>query len=186
MKRIIAITGTPGTGKSTVAKALGKELGATVISINDFITENHLVLGTDADGTRIADLGRLESKLSDSISVISTGKGFLIIEGHLLSDIRVKGAVAIVIREHLGILLKRLKKRGYHFDKIRDNVVSEAIGLCGSNARKRYGSTYEIMGGRMAKSKAVMIARNGKVKNEEIDMMPEFLRLIKKDKRFLT
>ena len=44
---IIAISGTPGTGKTEIAKALAAALGYNYVSLNDFCEKAGLITGTD-------------------------------------------------------------------------------------------------------------------------------------------
>lgn len=186
MERLIVITGTPGTGKSTLAKHLGDKIGADVIGANEIATKHNLVIAKDKFGTRIIDIKRLEKVVNGIAKKYSREKKVLILEGHLLSEIKVGGAAVIVIREHLPVLIKRLEKRKYHFDKLRDNIISEAIDLCGSNSRKNYKKVYEIAGGRTANAEALRVLRYGRRSGESIDLIPELLKLIKKNKNFLA
>ncbi|MHC1575865.1 MAG: AAA family ATPase, partial [Methanosarcinaceae archaeon] len=39
---LIGLTGTPGTGKTSVSRRLGAESGCRVIHLNDLIKEEHL------------------------------------------------------------------------------------------------------------------------------------------------
>ena len=71
----------------------------------------------------------------------------IIVEGHLLCDMKIRGATAIVIREHLKTLLKRMERRKYSRKKIENNIVTEAIDYCGVNAVENYDSVYEVLGG---------------------------------------
>ena len=182
----IIITGTPGTGKSTLAKYLGEKTEAEVIGANEIAKRYDYVMGRDGYGTSIIDMKRLEKKINQIAKEHSRKKIPLIIEGHLLSGIKVDNAVVIVMREHLPTLIKRLEKRGYPFGKIRDNIISEAINLCGSDSRKRYRRVYEILCGKSSNAEAMRIVMYGKVKDKSIDMMPELLKIIKKDSSFLS
>ena len=46
---IILITGTPGTGKTTIAPLLGKTLKCPVIDVNQLVDEKHLYTGVDPE-----------------------------------------------------------------------------------------------------------------------------------------
>src|SRR5208282_706217 len=46
-KRVILITGTPGTGKTTTAKALAAKLDAQYINLTDYAKTNQLTQGED-------------------------------------------------------------------------------------------------------------------------------------------
>jgi adenylate kinase len=186
MEKLIIITGTPGTGKSTLAKYLGEKTGAEVVGANEIAKSYGYVIGKDGYGTSIIDMKKLEKRINQIAKEQSRKKIPLIIEGHLLSGIKVGSAVVIVMREHLPTLIKRLEKRGYPFGKIRDNIISEALNLCGSDSRKRYRRVYEVLCGKSSNAEAMRIVRYGKGKDKSIDMMPELLKIIKKDSGFLS
>jgi len=186
MEKLIIITGTPGTGKSTLAEYLGKKIGADVIGANEIAKRYGYEIGKDGYGTSIIDMNKLEKKINQIAKEHSKKKITLILEGHLLSSIKVDNAIVIVMREHLPILIKRLEKRKYPFGKIRDNIISEAINLCSSDSRKRCRNVYEVLCGKSSNAEAMRIVRYGKGKNKSIDMMPELLKIIKKDSGFLS
>ena len=183
--KIIVITGTPGTGKTTVAKKLQTELkNAKLISASKLINEKSLYKGIDYDGAKVADMRGLSTAIRKEIANF---KGqTLIIEGHLLSDMRIPGAVAVVLREHLLTLKSRLSRRGYHVAKIRDNIVDEAIDYCGVNAMRNYRKGYEFMSGdRYLMRKLKAIAEGRRISGgASIQLLGELLGIIKSDKRY--
>ncbi len=172
MKRIIAVTGTPGTGKTTISERLLKSLkNAELIRANDIVRERKLFTARDRHGSLIVKMKGLESELNRRVR--ASKADFVIVEGHLLCDIRIRGAVAVVVREHPATLLKRLRSRGYPRQKIEDNIVSEAIDYCGVNAASRYRKVYEVESGEAALGRIIDIARGRKVKPRDIEMLGE-------------
>ena len=172
MKRIIAITGTPGVGKTTISERLARTLGnAELIRANDVVKERKLYSSRSKDGAMIVKMGELEAEINRRAA--SSKSDYVIIEGHLLCDISIMHAVAVVMREHPAILLKRLKKRKYGRQKIEDNIVSEAIDYCGVNASRNYGTVYEIAAGGSALRKIADIARGKRIKANDIEMLGE-------------
>ena len=171
MTRVIVVTGTPASGKTTVARGLAKKLGdSELIGANELVKSLHLYRKRSAEGEIIADMKRLKAELEKRIR--NSKAKFVIIEGHLLCDIRIRKATAIVIREHLKMLLVRMRRRGYGTKKIEGNIVSEAIDYCGVNSLSNYDSVHEVMGGRKAVERIVGIIK-GKRAGEEIDMLGE-------------
>ncbi len=113
----IALTGTPGTGKTTVAGLLPHR----VIDINVLVKEG-FNLGVDPlRGCLEADMDRLEQRLKelddDRIAVL---------EGHFAHHF---ADWAIVLRLEPSVLRERLQKRGYSQEKIRENLEAEALDV---------------------------------------------------------
>ena len=111
------ITGTPGTGKSTVTDELARR-GYRVVHITDIVQP--YVLGKDPErDTQIIDTDRMADEFVPF-------DGFL--EGHfahLLPCDRV-----VVLRLRPDELAARLSARGYLREKIRENADAEALDVC--------------------------------------------------------
>ncbi|MDI3473959.1 MAG: adenylate kinase [Candidatus Woesearchaeota archaeon] len=131
---IILISGTPGTGKSELAKKVAKSINALNINITDFVKDHELSDGYDeVRECLIVDEEKLSNFVSDWLKSIN--KKDVIIEGHLAHFI--KGDLVVVIRCSVDELYKRLKARGYNENKIRENVEAEIFGICEEEARKK-------------------------------------------------
>ncbi|MDE1768487.1 MAG: AAA family ATPase [Candidatus Micrarchaeota archaeon] len=179
MKRVIVITGTPATGKTSVAEKLAKALDCSeLIKANDIVKKKKLFTSKAADGAMVARMDKLGKEINSAVK--KSKADFVIVEGHLLCDMRVEGAVAVVMREHLKTLLKRLKERRYSRQKIEDNIVSEGIDYCGVNALKNYKEVYEIENGPGAMEKIIEIANGKRIRTEEIEMLGELNALLSK------
>jgi broad-specificity NMP kinase len=188
-KLIVAITGTPGTGKSTFAKELSRRLrSCRVIEINSVAKEHDLYLGSDMFGSKIVDLRRLNSALRSEIR--ETDKDIVIIVGHLVPELHMGQEITITLREGLKELAGRLERRGYQKEKIRENLISEAVDYCGINSRERCERTYEIRGSKDRKmmiSYLSRISRGMKAREpsrKEIEELGELASLIKKENRY--
>ena len=111
------LTGTPGTGKSTVAGELARR-GYRVVHITDIVQP--YVQGKDPErDTQIIDTDRM-------VDEFVPFDGF--VEGHfahLLPCDRV-----VVLRLRPDELAARLSARGYSPDKIRENQDAEALDVC--------------------------------------------------------
>ena len=113
----IALTGTPGTGKTTVAKLLPYK----VIDINALV-KGGLNLGIDPErGCLEADMdalaGQLEEMDTEEISIL---------EGHFAHHFV---NWAIVLRLAPTSLRSRLEARGYSMEKTRENLEAEALDV---------------------------------------------------------
>ena len=145
---VIFISGTPCTGKTTVANDLNEYLSdngfdSKLIKINDFAFENDLVIGEDPDKFyKVIDIDGLNDCLNEEITQISNS--ILIVEGHL-SHLCEGADKMIVLRLNPSILKDRLEERNYSESKIQENLESEALAVCSVEAYEIYGDkTNEI------------------------------------------
>ena len=127
---IIAISGTPGTGKTTLAEGLTERLGYHLIDVNAVINEHEeLVIENDKErDTKIIDEDSLLEILKEKIETNKKGNKGIIIDSHL-SHMLDRGSidVCIVLSCDLSILKKRLEARGYNELKIEENLEAEAF-----------------------------------------------------------
>ncbi len=178
--KVIVITGTPASGKTTIADKVAKRIGdAEVIHANDIVRSKRLFTAYARDGAMLAQMGRLKKELEKRIR--SSKKGVVIVEGHLLCDMRIRKAIAIVVREHLRVLEGRMEKRGYAVSKIKENIISEAIDYCGISAQKNYGQVFEIMNGKRAVSEVTSLIKGMKTTKNGIEMLNELVEFTKRE-----
>ncbi|MDE1811208.1 MAG: AAA family ATPase [Candidatus Micrarchaeota archaeon] len=140
------MTGTPGTGKSTFAKRLVARLksdgiNCSLIEVNDIVHKHKLYSGTDKSGAKIVRMAALNSMLSKNISGT---KGIRVVVGHLIPDLRIKPNLTVVTRLDLDKLERRLKARRYGKEKMRENLISEAVDYCGQSSIKNGGEQYQV------------------------------------------
>lgn len=131
----IALSGTPGVGKSEVAKKLEK-MGYKIIRIEE-IYDNFVVGYDEKRKSKIVD----ENKMDKFIRKIRE-EGILIIEGHLSHLLSVDGV--IILRCHPEELKKRLLKKGWDENKIRENLEAEAIDVILQRALQKHKMVWEI------------------------------------------
>lgn len=132
----VVLTGTPGTGKTTVAEEIGERLGIEVHHLNDLIREEGLHEGEDEDrGSLIADNDAIRDHLGDWSGLLDSH-----LAHHFDAD------AAIVLRCHPDELETRLGERGEPAAKIAENAESEALDIVLSEAVRAYGEghVYEI------------------------------------------
>ena len=139
---MIGITGSPGTGKKTIARELSENMNVDVFDINKFIIENNLA-EYEEDQLIVNSLKNVRERINHEF----IGKKFIII-GHLLPEVIPKDTLlkVIVLRCEPDILIDRYKERNYDELKIKDNLVSELIGTIHYNTVMKYGNdkTFEI------------------------------------------
>ncbi len=137
MLPLIAISGTPGTGKTAVAKLLATQLTATLLELNQIIKEQQFLLGKDADrDTFIADIDRLQDYLR---KLLGASKGRYIIVGHFADEAPDELLeVLVVLRCNPVDLTHRLQTRGWSQEKIIENIQAEILGECTTQALLRH------------------------------------------------
>jgi adenylate kinase len=117
-----ALSGTPGTGKTTVGRILSEQ-GHHVLELSDFIKEHRLEGRRDRKRrTREVDVDVLDKALASQIrdeEVILVGH-----LAHLLS-----ADLVIVLRCRPSLLRERLLARGYSDEKARENMEAEGCDV---------------------------------------------------------
>ena len=138
----LAITGNPGVGKHTSVKFLCKKLRIQkIIDINRIIIENnafirnHVPYGTEVDIKKTLKLITEELKKREHLVII----------GHLVPYVLKRHQVdlVVVIRRSPYELIKTFEDRGYPYEKIRENIASEILGVSFYDALKTFGK-YKI------------------------------------------
>ena len=137
-----ALTGTPGTGKTTVSALVADRRAVAVVHLTDAIREAELFAERDTvRDSLVADLDAVESWLADRRA--SDGGG-LLVESHLAHLLDADRA--IVLRCHPESLKPRLRDRGESAASIAENAESEALDTVLASAVDRHGagSVWEI------------------------------------------
>jgi len=137
---VILITGTPGTGKTTVSKTLSERLSIPLVAVNDLVDEKHLYHGHDPEkGYKEVDMEGLSHELK--LLLKNSGEDGLIIEGHLahFSDDSDLIECLVVLRTRPDILKKRLHKRDWPEAKVNENIEAEALDICTFEAVEIHG-----------------------------------------------
>jgi len=120
----VALTGTPGTGKTTVGDLLSDQ-GFRVIHLTDI--ETKCVVGEDKKREcLIYDIDLMNKYLPKDPLLIQSD--VCIVEGHL-SHLLSGATKIIILRCHPEELKKRLKKKGYPSLKIHENLEAEALDI---------------------------------------------------------
>lgn len=148
MKTII-ITGSVATGKTTLAKTLSKTLNYKYLDVNKIINKHDISEGYDEQRkTKVIDIKKLNKYLIKKIkdfNEINAKKSNkikkytrLIIDSHLSHYLPKKYVdLCIVTKCNLKMLEKRLKKRRYSKEKIRENLDAEIFDICLEEAKEK-------------------------------------------------
>ena len=130
----IALTGTPGTGKTAAAGELEK-MGYRVLHVHDLV-ETFTIGYDEKRESNIID----EDALARYVQEIDDPQ--LIIEGHVSHLLGCDAAM--VLRCHPEELQKRLKNKHWKEEKIRENVEAEALDIILERALERHEKVWEI------------------------------------------
>lgn len=134
---MIAITGTPGTGKTSISKEL-RTRGHDVIDLNEYLRNKDMLEERDEGrDTFCVDIDSLDIALEE----FRNGKE-VFIEGHISHNVRCDAI--IVIRCEPGILFERLEERKYSFEKIMENVQAEVLDVILCEASESEVPVYEL------------------------------------------
>ena len=136
---VIAITGTPGTGKTTVSKIL-QDKGYFTINLENFAKKYDCVAGYDeVRQSKIIDTDKLQNVLQN---YLMAGRGIVIIEGHYADVVPNQFVLkCFVLSCPIEDLRPRLEIRGYPNQKIDENVQAEIMKVCWTDALDLYGPT---------------------------------------------
>lgn len=129
----IAITGTPGTGKTTVTDQL--DINYQVVHLTEYIRENNL--GEPVEGVTEVDTEKLKTKIAEEFESED-----VIFEGHLAHHLEVDHCV--VLRCNPEILEERLSERDYSDEKVAENLEAEALDVILSEAVQMHENVFEI------------------------------------------
>lgn len=144
---IIALSGTPGTGKTTVCGIIREHSQYrkqySIIDLNKLVLSEKLYTGKDAArDTYEADMDKLEERMKQITSQIPRGMD-VIMEGHLSHLL--PADVIIVLRAHPLALRKRLgKRKDYSFAKVKENADAEALDVILVESAERNKNVFEI------------------------------------------
>jgi adenylate kinase len=131
----VAVTGTPGTGKTTATELV--EVDLEVIHLNEVILDEGLTAGEDTErDTSVADL--------DAVAAWFDGREDALVESHLAHHLPADRVV--VLRAHPETIESRLRDRGESEATVTENAESEALDVILAQAVEEHGdeAVYEI------------------------------------------
>lgn len=132
----IAVTGTPGTGKTTATEAVSERQSVPVVHLNETIRTHDLWTERDADrDSLVVDLDAVREHLGDWDGIVESHLA------HYLDADRI-----VVLRCRPDRLRDRLLDRGESEQSAAENAESEALDVILSEAVERHGAdhVYEI------------------------------------------
>lgn len=133
---IIIVTGTPGTGKTTLAKKIAESYNHEYVDVKALLEKSDICEGFDSEREcLVVDPKKLSKLLFNLIGKNNR----LVIDSHLSQCLPKKYVdLCIVCKCELPELKRRLKERGYNQQKIRDNLDAEIFDICLTEAQEQY------------------------------------------------
>jgi len=129
----VGLTGTPGTGKKTLAPMVASRMGLPCISLRDLAVSSGMIRQDDSDAeVDTAALGRF---------IVKRVSGSALVYGHLLPYVLGSRALrkVAVLRCEPKALKRRLLARGYGPEKVVENVEAELIGVISADSMTAFG-----------------------------------------------
>lgn len=141
---IVSISGTPGTGKTEVARILAEKLNEKegfekwrLIDLNKMAEQKKLYSGYDRKREcKIVDIDALSQEIG------RIGDQDIIVESHYAHEM--PADLIIILGTKPGVLRERLKARGWKTAKVEENVLAEIMEVCKSEALETGKSVFEV------------------------------------------
>ena len=132
--KLIIITGTPGTGKSTLARDLAKELHGTRLNLHRYYKQLSTTYNKQKQCYDI-DLRKFKAFVEKQQKKYP----HLIIDSHIshLLPRRMVNLCIVLTCSNLKVLKKRLELRKYPAKKVRENLDAEIFQVCLMEAKEK-------------------------------------------------
>ncbi len=133
-RKLIVISGTPGTGKTTLALWLSKKLNILRLDLHHYYKQ--ISTGYDCSG-KCYDI---DMKMFEKLVKEKLEKENLIVDSHIahLLPKKLVSICIIVTCSNLKKLESRLKERKYSKKKVRENLDSEIFQICLNEAKEKH------------------------------------------------
>lgn len=135
MKTII-VSGVPGTGKTVIAKKLALKFKFKYLDVKSLINRKKIAIYYDKKRkTKVIDIEKLNKNIIEEISLVKD-KG-IVVDSHLSHNLPKKYVdLCVITKCNLKELSKRLNKRRYGKEKVRENLDSEIFDICYQEAKE--------------------------------------------------
>jgi len=162
----LVITGSPGTGKTSLGKELAKAIRHAIVNEKEFALKHGIGEWDSEENELVVPLKKLEKELN---AFLKKNKN-AIIEGHLLCELMLKADFVVLLQLHPELLEERLARKGYSAEKIQDNVFCEGIDYCKKHVLRNYkkNKIIEVQSQKTIKETTELIIRKLREKEAKI------------------
>lgn len=137
--KVLAITGTPGVGKSTLARFLAKKFKFNHLDLHQYYSD--LASGYNKRKQCYdLDLNKVEKLIRSKITELKAKKiPGMVIDSHIVHLLPAKlfDLCVVLTCPNLKLLQRRLKKRHYSKAKIKENLEAEIFQVCLMEAKQK-------------------------------------------------
>ncbi|ETV87736.1 hypothetical protein H257_01209 [Aphanomyces astaci] len=133
----ILVTGTPGTGKTTLCQLLAERTPLRNVNVGDLVKEHELHAGRDEDfDCFILDEDKVVDDMDD---MMSSADGGIVVDFHTCDFFPERWFdLVVVLRTDNTTLFDRLTNRGYTAKKVSENVECEIMQVVLQDAQESY------------------------------------------------
>lgn len=133
--------GTPGTGKTTIARSIATKLNYEMVEINELVRERSFFIGYDVfRDSLIID----EPLICNYLIPVLEENSQMCLCGPVLELPPRLFEMIFVLRCNPGLLRIRLSARGYDTNKVEENVEAEIMEVVAEETRTIYGDSVPI------------------------------------------
>jgi adenylate kinase len=137
MFKCLVIAGTPGVGKTSVARIIAEKVGGLQVDLSELVVNEGLYeYFDDQTGSYVID----EARVSRRVKEICSGGRPVVVATHypeVLDEVIVDKVA--VLRLNPVVLWDRLRSRGWSDRKVAENVMAEVLSVVLSNAISKFG-----------------------------------------------
>ncbi len=138
MKKAILLTGTPGTGKTTIALYLKKK-GYVIVNTTELVQEEQLYEEYDNDRDCYVVAEKQLSQVLHALILNNEKSLPIVIDGHVAIIDKKYLKKCIVLRCSIQQLRQRLQQRNYSDEKVAENVQAEIMEVILTDMLHLYG-----------------------------------------------
>ena len=153
-KKLIVITGTPGSGKSTFAVSLSKKLGFDRLEVCKYYKKISVKYDRSKKCYDI-DMKKFKALVARKLRESERG---LIVDSHIahLLPSEMVNLCVVMVCSNLKKLEKRLVERKYSVRKVRENIDSEIFQVCLHESKEKGHNVLVIDSGKRFGKKEVL------------------------------